>query len=54
LNECISFAQDEGDLVEIGVHPDIPIGLGYAFEVGARPRLIFTNLMKGGTNDRKH
>lgn len=41
FNECISFAQEEDKLVEIGVHPDIPIALGYALEVGARPRLVY-------------
>jgi len=35
-NECISFAQEEEKLVEIGVHPDIPIALGYAYEVATR------------------
>jgi len=33
LNECVSFAQEEGKLVEIGVHPDHPIAVGYALEV---------------------
>lgn len=35
-NECISFAQEEDKLVEIGVHPDIPIALGYAYDVATR------------------
>lgn len=33
LSECTSFALNEGKLVEAGVHPDIPIGLGYALEL---------------------
>ena len=34
--ECISFAQEEDKLIEIGVHPDIPIALAYAMEVSTR------------------
>ena len=33
IAECTSFALNEGKLVEAGVHPDIPIGLGYALEL---------------------
>ena len=33
MNECISFALSGGKLVEAGVHPDIPIALGYALEL---------------------
>ena len=33
LSECTSYALSEGKLVEAGVHPDIPIGLGYALEL---------------------
>ena len=33
MNECISFALAGGKLVEAGIHPDIPIGLGYALEL---------------------
>jgi len=33
ISECISYALAEGKLVEAGVHPDIPIGLGYALEL---------------------
>lgn len=36
INECVSFAQEEGKVVEIGVHPDVPIGLAYAFEIAVR------------------
>lgn len=32
-SECMSFALAEGKLVEAGVHPDIPIALGFALEV---------------------
>jgi len=31
--ECTSFALNDGKLVESGVHPDIPIGLGYCLEL---------------------
>lgn len=33
LSECTSYALSDGKLVESGVHPDIPIGLGYAIEL---------------------
>ena len=33
LAECISYALSDGKLVEASVHPDIPIGLGYALEL---------------------
>jgi len=33
LFECTSYALSEGKLVEAGVHPDIPIALGYALEL---------------------
>ena len=33
LAECTSFALSDGKLVEAGIHPDIPIGLGYALEL---------------------
>jgi hypothetical protein len=33
LQECTSFARMNGKLVEGGVHPDIPIALGYALEL---------------------
>lgn len=33
FSELISFALADGKLVEAGVHPDIPIGLGYALEL---------------------
>jgi len=32
LAECTSYALSDGKIVEAGVHPDIPIGLGYALE----------------------
>jgi len=31
--ECTSYALSDGKLVEAGVHPDIPIALGYALEL---------------------
>lgn len=33
MAECTSFALANGKLVEAGVHPDIPIALGYALEL---------------------
>ena len=33
LSECTSYALADGKLVEASVHPDIPIGLGYALEL---------------------
>lgn len=36
LEECLSFAKEGEKLVEQGVHPDIPIALGYALEVATR------------------
>ncbi len=33
LSECTSYALAEGKLVEAGIHPDIPIALGYALEL---------------------
>ena len=32
MDECCSFGLSDGKLVEFGVHPDIPIGLGLAIE----------------------
>ena len=34
--ECISFAQEDGKIIEIGVHPDMPIAAGYGLEVAKR------------------
>ncbi len=36
LDECVSFALEDGKLVENGVHPDIPIALQLAFETMKR------------------
>jgi len=33
LAECTSYALSDGKLVEAGVHPDIPIAMGYALEL---------------------
>ena len=33
LSECVSYALSDGKLVESGIHPDIPIGMGYALEL---------------------
>lgn len=35
LDECSSFALQDGKLVEVGVHPDIPIALAFAIEYKA-------------------
>jgi phage terminase large subunit-like protein len=40
LNECVSWAQEEGKLVELGVHPDIPMALGFALEAATRSSFI--------------
>lgn len=42
LNECVSWQLEDGKLVEVGEHPDIPIALGYAFEVANKSSFIFT------------
>lgn len=34
--ECLSFALEEGKIIEIGVHPDIPIAFVYAAETAKR------------------
>lgn len=39
--ECVSFALEDGKIVEVGVHPDIPIALGYALEIGKSNAFIF-------------
>lgn len=41
LAECTSYALNDGKLVEAGVHPDIPIGLGYALEIITRNQVHF-------------
>lgn len=44
LSECSSFALVDGKLVEGGVHPDIPIAMGYCLELLERkdvPCLVF-------------
>jgi len=33
VSECTSYSLAAGKLIEAGVHPDIPIGLGYALEL---------------------
>ena len=33
ISECTSFALSNGKLVEAGVHPDLPIAMGYALEL---------------------
>ena len=46
LSECTSYALSDGKLVEAGVHPDIPIGLGYALELmnlGGEGAWVFTD-----------
>lgn len=41
VEEAISWAQDNGKLVELGRHPDIPIALGYALEVATKNSFAF-------------
>ena len=41
LAECTSYALSDGKIVETGVHPDIPIGIGYAIECLAIPEVEF-------------
>lgn len=41
MEECISWALDEGKLIEVGRHPDIPIALGYALEVASQTTFAF-------------
>ncbi len=33
ISECTSYALSDGKLVEAGIHPDIPIAMGYALEL---------------------
>ena len=40
LDECTSFALSDGRLVEVGVHPDIPIALGYAIECASKNSFV--------------
>lgn len=44
FTECISFAQEEDKLIEIGIHPDSPIALAYALEAAGRSRIAFGSL----------
>ena len=41
LSECSSYALADGKLVEGGVHPDIPIALGYALELIDHQAVVF-------------
>ena len=43
-NECISFAQEEGKIIEIGVHPDLPIAMAYALECASMPGTFVMSL----------
>jgi len=40
LAECTSYALSDGKLVEGGIHPDIPIAMGYALELINNNRTI--------------
>lgn len=42
LAECTSYALSDGKLVEAGIHPDIPIALGYALELMNIKRFAFS------------
>ena len=41
LAECTSFALSDGKLVEAGIHPDIPIAMGYALELIENNSVVF-------------
>lgn len=41
LEECVSWAQDGGKLIELGEHPDIPIALAYALEAASGASFAF-------------
>lgn len=40
LEECVSWAREEGKIVELGVHPDVPMALGYALEVATKTGFV--------------
>lgn len=40
--ECLSWALEEGKLVEVGPHPDRPVALGYALEVSKLNKFVIT------------
>ena len=44
LNECVSYAQEDGKIIELGIHPDGPIGLGYALESATKVNWIIDSL----------
>lgn len=41
LAECTSYALSDGKLVEAGIHPDIPIAMGYALELIENCTVLF-------------
>ena len=45
LDECCTYARQDGKLVEVGVHGDIPIGLAYAFERAEMERFEASGFM---------
>jgi hypothetical protein len=53
IDECSTYALQDGKLVEIGVHGDIPIALGYAIERAEMEKFEFAygSLDMGGNND---
>lgn len=40
-DECMSWQLEEGKLVEVGLHPDIPIAVAYALEVATKNSFAF-------------
>ena len=56
LSECTSYALSDGKLVEAGVHPDIPIALGYALELmnlGGESAWLFLGHEKSPVEENK-
>jgi len=45
LDECCTYARQDGKLVEVGVHGDIPIALAYGFERAELERFEFGAFM---------
>ena len=52
-NELITFATEEDELVEIGVHSDLGIALGYALEAAGRPNIVVSSLAWMAPKDPK-
>jgi len=48
LSELTSFALEGGNLIEVGVHPDLPIALGLALELARGSGFVFEMVGGGG------